>query len=142
MSNNYIYFDNKYRELEKLKLEEKLMRYVVNNEEKIIYAICGINLNDNNNAGLTSMLELLRYELMDKNVLICIITYNKLKMITRPLTVTDDFILAIDNYMMNYYGIIGNSNEYDLNVLKREILEYHDEFKQYTQYKLKLYIIS
>lgn len=118
------------------------MRYVVNNEENIIYAICGINLNDNNNAGLTSMLELLRYELMDKNVLICIITYNKLKMITRPLTVTDDFILAIDNYMMNYYGIIGNSNEYDLNVLKQEILEYHDEFKQYTQYKLKLYIIS
>lgn len=142
MSNNYIYFDNKYRELEKVKLEEKLMRYVVSNEDKTIYAICGMNLDDNNNAGLKSMLELLKCEMIDKNVLICVITYNKLMMITKPLTVTEDFILTIENYMMNYFGVIGNSNEYDLNGLKQDILEYYDEFKQLKQYKLKLYVIS
>ena len=126
---------------ERVDIRNKLMNFDKNNDDNFVYVICGARLKCYNNVGLNSLIDLLKFSMRGKNVLICIVRYDDFEIITSISKVTDEFISTIENYLTNYYGIIDVRYKYNINDLKNEILDCSGRFSHLATYKLKIYFI-
>jgi hypothetical protein len=125
--------------LEKNKIEKKLLDFGSCIDDNQLHVICCSNLKVNNYVICKELIDLLKYKMIDKNILICIVS-NNVKILTGIVKVNLEFISLIEEYLMEYNDTYELCS-YNINDLKNDILTNSGLFNNLMIYQKIIYFI-